>query len=172
MYAIQQEMPMPLFPLILAAAQAAATPPALPEGPALTEAIRARDAALFTLVFEACEPERLRAMVTPDFEMYHDRDGVVATTGEAFVGAYATSCAARGAPDAWRSRRELVAETLSVHPVPGFGAIEDGEHVFYERRGNGPERLVGRARFTQLWRLTPDGWRLARVFSYGHRAAE
>ena len=41
----------------------------------------------------------------------------------------------------------------------------------YERRGDGPERLVGRARFTQLWRLSVDGWRLARVFSYAHAAA-
>ena len=163
---------MPLFSLILAAAQAAATPPALPQGPALTEAIRARDGALFALVFEACAPDRLRAMVTPDFEMYHDRDGVVATTADAFVSDYARSCTERQAPNAWRSRRELVASTLNVHPVPGFGAIEDGEHVFYERRGDGPERLVGRARFTQLWKLTPDGWRLARVFSYGHRPAE
>jgi len=163
---------MPLFSLILAAAQAAATPPALPQGPALTEAIRARDGALFALVFEACAPDRLRAMVTPDFEMYHDRDGVVATTADAFVSDYARSCTERQAPNAWRSRRELVASTLNVHPVPGFGAIEDGEHVFYERRGDGPERLVGRARFTQLWRLTPDGWRLARVFSYAHRAVD
>jgi len=160
------------FALLLAAAQAAATPLPLPEGAALTEAIRARDAALFALVFDACEPERLRTMVTPDFEMYHDRGGVVATTGEAFVSDYARSCRERQAPDAWRSRRELVASTLNVHPVPGFGAIEDGEHLFYERRGNGPERLVGRARFTQLWKLTPDGWRLARVFSYGHRAVD
>ena len=158
--------------LLLAAAQVAAPAPALPQGAALTEAIRARDATLFALVFDACDPDGLRAMVTPDFEMYHDRDGVVATSADAFVRDYAGSCAARRAPDAWRSRRELVASTLSVHPVPGFGAIEDGEHVFYERRGNGPERLVGRARFTQLWRLTADGWRLARVFSYGHRAVE
>lgn len=158
--------------LLAAAAQAAPAPRVLPEGAALTEAIRARDAALFALVFEACEPERLRTMVTPDFEMYHDRDGVVATNADMFVRDYATSCAAARAPNAWRSRRELVAASLNVHPVPGYGAIEDGEHVFYERQGDGPEHLAGRARFTQLWRLTPDGWRLARVFSYGHRAAE
>lgn len=156
---------------LLAAAQAA-PPLSLPEGAALTEAIRARDAALFALIFEGCDPDRLRTMVTADFEMYHDRDGVVATSAEAFVRDYAGSCAARRAPDAWRSRRALVAETLNVHPVPGYGAIEDGEHVFHERRGDGPERLVGRARFTQLWRLTADGWRLARVFSYGHRAVD
>jgi hypothetical protein len=155
---------------LLLAAQAPAPAIALPEGPALTEAIRARDAELFALVFDGCDPARMRTLVTDDFEFYHDRDGVVARNAADFVADYARSCAGRRAPDAWRSRRELVAPSLNVHPVPGYGAIEDGEHLFYERQGEGPEHLVGRARFTQLWKLTPDGWRLARVFSYGHRA--
>ena len=161
--------------MLIALALAAAAPAdevRLPEGEALTEAVRARDAEFFALAFEGCDPERLQTMLTPDFEMYHDRDGVVAGNAAAFVDEYRQSCTARQAPDAWRSRRELVAASLNVHPVPGYGAIEDGDHLFYERRGDGPERLAGRARFTQLWRLSPDGWRLARVFSYGHRAAE
>jgi hypothetical protein len=157
--------------VLLAMSLAAAEAPALPEGPALTEAIRARDAELFQLMFEGCDPARLATLITPDVEMYHDRDGVVARSADAFVEGYRRWCTERQQPNAWRSRRALVAETLNVHPVPGYGAIEDGEHVFYERQGDGPERLVGRARFTQLWALTPDGWRLARVFSYGHRAA-
>jgi hypothetical protein len=156
--------------LAFALALAAADPPALPEGAALTEAVRARDAELFAVLFERCEPERMRALVTADIEFYHDRDGVV-RSADAFVADYARFCHARQAPDAWRSRRELVAASLNVHPVPGYGAIEDGEHLFYERRGDGPEHLVGRARFTQLWALTPDGWRLARVLSYAHAAA-
>ncbi len=145
---------------------------AIPDGPALTGIIRARDAEFFALAFDGCDPERLRTMLTPDFEMYHDRGGFVAQDAEAFVRDYAQSCTALQAPDAWRSRRELVAASLNVHPVPGYGAIEDGEHLFYERQGDGPERLVGRARFTQLWRLTDDGWRLARVFSYAHAPAD
>ncbi len=157
--------------ILLAMSLAAVDPVALPEGPALTEAIRARDAELFQLIFEGCDPARLETMITPDVEMYHDRDGVVARSADAFVEDYRKWCTERQAPNAWRSRRALVGETLNVHPVPGYGAIEDGEHVFYERQGDGPERLVGRARFTQLWALTPDGWRLARVMSYGHRAA-
>ena len=156
--------------MLLMLALALADPVALPQGPALTEAIRTRDAQLFELAFLGCDPERLRAMLTPDFEMYHDRDGVVARNADAFVADYARTCHERQAPNAWRSRRALVDSSLNVHPVPGYGAIEDGVHVFYERRGDGPERLVGRARFTQLWSLTPDGWRLSRVFSYGHEA--
>lgn len=144
----------------------------LPEGVELTDAIRDRDAALFRIVFDGCEPDQLRTMVSDDFEMYHDRGGVVATSADAFVADYRASCTARLQPDAWRSRRELVAESLQVHPVPGFGAIEQGDHLFYERRGDGPERLVGRAHFVQLWQLTDDGWKLARVFSYAHAAAQ
>lgn len=160
-----------LTALALAFAAPAASAVALPEGPALIEAVRARDAEFFDLAFLRCDPARLRTMLTPDFEFYHDRDGVVARDAEAFVADYDRSCHERQRPDAWRSRRELVAPSLSVHPVPGFGAIEDGEHLFYERQGDGPEQLVGRARFTQLWALTPEGWRLARVFSYAHAAA-
>jgi hypothetical protein len=157
--------------LAFIAVPSAAAAVALPEGAALTEAVRARDAEFFELAFLGCDPARLRAMLTRDFEFYHDRDGVVARSAEPFVADYDRSCHERQRPDAWRSRRELVAASLSVHPVPGFGAIEDGEHLFYERQGDGPEQLVGRARFTQLWALTPDGWRLARVFSYAHAAA-
>ena len=156
--------------MFLILALATAEPAILPQGAALTEAVRARDAEFFDLAFLGCDPERLGTMLTPDFEMYHDRDGVVARSAASFIADYARSCREKQAPNAWRSRRELVAGSLNVHPVPGYGAIEDGVHVFYERRGDGPERRVGRARFTQIWALTPDGWRLARVLSYAHEA--
>jgi hypothetical protein len=51
----------------LAMSLAVADPPALPEGPALTEAVRARDAEFFALAFLGCDPERLRTMLTADF---------------------------------------------------------------------------------------------------------
>jgi hypothetical protein len=143
----------------------------IPAGPELTARIAARDAAFFELFFTGCDPAKARSFVTDDIEFYHDKGGVVTRSGDAFIADYAKDCAAKKKPDAWRSRRELVAGTLKVWPVPGFGAIEQGEHVFYERQGDGPEKLVGRALFTQLWQLTPDGWRLSRIFSYDHSPA-
>ncbi|NYT41414.1 nuclear transport factor 2 family protein [Sphingomonas sp. R-74633] len=145
--------------------------PASPD-PALLAEVKAADAALFETFFERCDPARMASLVTPDFEMYHDRDGVVATSGEAFVAQYAKGCEAKKAPDAWRSRRALLPGTLHVDPVPGFGAIEEGDHVFYERKGDGPEKLVGKAHFVQLWKKAPDGWRVSRILSYAHQAVE
>ncbi len=57
---------------------------------------------------------------------------------------------------------------MAVYPIENYGAVETGEHVFYERRGDGPETRVGRARFTQMWKREGETWKLARVFSYDH----
>jgi hypothetical protein len=140
--------------------------------PALTEQIAARDADFFETFFTRCEPERLRTMVTADFEMYHDKAGFNFKAAEPFIAEYARQCAERRKPDTWRSRRELVRSTLHVDPVPGYGAIQEGRHLFYERRGDGPEKLAGRARFVHLWKLDGGQWRLAKVLSYAHEKAE
>ena len=143
---------------------------AAPE-PDLTAQIATADARLFHIFFEECDPAALAGMITDDIEFYHDKDGFVFDNSAAMIAGYTSQCEARKAPDAWRSRRELVAGSMHVEPVPGFGAIEEGDHVFYERQGDGPEKLVGRAHFVQVWKKAPDGWRLARVLSYSHRAA-
>ena len=158
-----------LSPLVLALAGAA--PVTVPPEPAMTEAIVARDAEFFELFFQGCDPARLRTMLADDVEMYHDKGGLVFTSADTMVAGYAKSCAERQKPDAWRSRRELVRASLHVDPVPGYGAIEAGEHLFYERQGNGPEKLAGRARFAQVWKLDGGQWKLARVLGFAHAAA-
>jgi hypothetical protein len=163
---------------LIALALLQAAPPAdvtVPDQPALTAQIAARDAALFELMFTGpCDGEKMRSFVTKDIEFYHDKGGFNTRSDEDFVAIFAKNCTDRQDPKAWRSRRELVKGSLQVDPVPGYGAIEVGEHLFYEKEGvDGTEKLAGRARFAQLWVLGKDGqWRLSRVFSYGHRPAE
>lgn len=164
-------------PILLFAAAAAAQPaPAavtLPDQPALTQQIAARDAELFELLFTGpCDPARFRALLADDIEFYHDKSGVI-RSADSFVAGYEQNCAERQDPGAWRSRRVLVPGSLRVDPIPGWGAVEAGEHLFYEREGvNGTEQLAGRARFAQVWALASDGtWRLSRVFSFAHEAA-
>jgi len=155
-----------MSPLLILLAAAAA--PVVPPQPQLTEQIAQADSALFTLYFAGCDAARMRAMVTSDVEFYHDKGGMIAHDADGLVADYMKECEAKKAPDAWRSRRELVRSSLAVDPVPGHGAIETGEHLFYERKGEGPEKLVGRARFAIVWRLDPDGWKMSRALSYSH----
>jgi hypothetical protein len=139
---------------------------ASPEG--LRDEIRAADTELFQLMFETRDPAAMAKLIAPDFEMYHDRGGFVAKSGADFLAFYAKDCASWAKPGAVRAKRVLVPETMGVYPVPGYGAIEDGYHDFYGHIGAGSEWKVGRGRFTQLWRKTPDGWQVARAFSYDH----
>ena len=158
-----------MLTLALLAALALA-PVEVPRPPVLAQAIAARDAALFDVMFVQCDPAALEGLVTDDMEFYHDKGGMMGH--DAFIADYAKNCAAKRAPDAWRSRRELVAATLKVYAIPGFGAVEEGTHLFHERKGEGPERLAGKARFSILWKLDADGqWRMARTFSIDHAAA-
>lgn len=158
--------------LALALAALLQTPPVqVPQGATLTEAVSAADSAFFELFFEGCDPAKLATMVTDDFEFFDDRGGRVATDGAGFVAQYATRCEARRAPGGWRTRRELVRETLGIYPINNYGAVETGEHLFYESHADGPEALAGRARFSQMWKLEDGRWKLARVFSYDHGPA-
>jgi hypothetical protein len=155
--------------LFLSAAQAPAVQ--IPEQPALSRVIAARDAELFNLAFEGCDAAKLRTMVADDLEFYHDKGGLTYRSGDEMAADYAKKCAERAKAGAYRSRRELVPSTMHVDPVPGHGAMQTGEHLFYERQGDGPEKLVGRARFAHVWRLEGGAWKIARVLSYAHGPA-
>jgi ketosteroid isomerase-like protein len=157
--------------LLIAAVQSAAATVQIPAQPELTRAIAARDAELFALAFEGCDAKRLRAMLTDDLEFYHDKGGLTYRSGDEMADDYAKRCEERKKDNAYRSRRELVPSSLHVDPVPGHGAIETGEHLFYERQGRGPEKLVGRARFAHVWRLEGGTWKISRVLSFNHGPA-
>ncbi|HZC37540.1 MAG TPA: DUF4440 domain-containing protein [Sphingomicrobium sp.] len=165
-----------LFPLIaVATAQAASPAPVtIPPQPQLTQQIARADADLFNLFFEGpCDVPRFRAMITDDIEFYHDKGGFNVRKPEDFVGQFEERCKKLAEPTSWRQRRELVQGSLHVDPIPGWGAMEIGDHVFYERQGaTGAWKLVGKASFSMVWVLGADGkWRVSRVLSYAHAPA-
>jgi hypothetical protein len=167
---------MPFLLPLLAAAQAAAALPSvtIPPQPELTRQIEKADAEIFRLFFEGpCDTARFRSMITDDVEFYHDKGGFNVRKPEDFVGQFEERCKSLADPTSWRTRRVLVHSSLHVDPIPGWGAMEIGDHLFYERRGaGGEEKLVGKARFAMVWVLGADGkWRVSRVLSYAHEAA-
>jgi hypothetical protein len=57
----------------------------IPEGAGLTSAIVARDKEVFGLLFDGCDQVAMAVCIAPDFEMYHDRGGVVARSRADFI---------------------------------------------------------------------------------------
>ena len=159
---------MMLAAILAAAVQAAPADVTLPEGEALDRAVAARSAEYFTLVFQGCDPGRLRDLLAPDFEFYHDRNGFTGSA-EPIIARYATRCARRR-DQPLRHRRELVAGRQHIDPVPGHGAVEVGDHVFLFRPDDGEWRVGGSGRYLHVWRLVEGSWRLSRAISYDHQS--
>lgn len=138
----------------------------------LTGEVAAADAALFSAFFDRCDTAALATMISDDFEMFHDKGGRIASTAKEFMDSIEKTCARQKTGEDYRARRELVASTLKVYPLNNYGAVETGEHRFYQLLPGKPEKLVEISLFTHVWKKTDSGWKLARVVSYDHRLTD
>lgn len=53
-----------------------------------------------------------------------------------------------------------------------YGAIQVGEHRFYQLLPGKPEKLVEIALFTHVWKKDAKGWRVSRVLSFDHKLTD
>lgn len=109
--------------------------------------------------FNDRDVERFLAFFSADLEFFHDETGL---TGFADLVESSKRLLNLESP----LRRTLVAGSLEVHPVPGYGAIQIGRHEFCHRENGADD--CGVFGFMHLWKHTEDGWRITRVLSYGH----
>ena len=128
---------------------------------ALSVTVTNLDGALFD-AYNSCDLAKLGAMVAEDLEFYHDQGGLM--RGRApFVEAIKTYVCGK-------TRREIVAETVEVHPLKGYGAVQTGVHKFCSTDTAGACKTPGApAKFVHLWQEKDGSWTLARVISYDHR---
>ena len=134
----------------------------------LVDAVIAADTALFTAVFDTCDVDALAGMVTDDLEFFHDKHGRTASSGAEFIASIRAKCEGQRDGSNFLSRRELVHAGLETWPLPGYGAMQVGEHRFHALEQGQPDRLVETGRFTHVWKNEDGRWRLARVLSYDH----
>jgi ketosteroid isomerase-like protein len=109
--------------------------------------------------FNAHDLNALMSLFSGDVEFYHDASGLQSYTQvrDAFGGLFAKNDGIR---------RDVVAGTLDIHPIRGYGAIEVGAHQFCHAEGG--RRDCGTFTFLHVWRSDAGRWRITRVISYGH----
>jgi len=117
------------------------------------------DTALFDS-FNRCDAEKFASYFTPQTEFYHDQAGLSIGVESITDALKKNICG--------KVRRELVAGSMEVHPIPGFGALQLGTHTFHHP-GQNPDD-PGIAKFAHLWQNKDGVWKLVRVLSYDHKA--
>ncbi|MBC7924873.1 MAG: nuclear transport factor 2 family protein [Bryobacteraceae bacterium] len=122
-------------------------------------------AALDTEVFEAynnCNLEKFRSFFVDGLEFYHDLGGLTVGGDKVTEQVKNNICG--------KVRRELVAGTLQVYPMQGYGALETGSHRFFPA-AKGSESS-GIAKFIHLWEKKDGVWKITRVISYDHKSQQ
>ncbi|MFP7723621.1 nuclear transport factor 2 family protein [Lysobacter sp. A3-1-A15] len=132
-------------------------------GETLHATVAALDSAAFDAFNRCSDPaqlERHTGYFAEDVEFYHDTGGVTWSRDEMLANTRKYVCG--------NFSRELMPDTLQVHPIKDFGAISQGSHRFCQFASG---KCEGVADFTMIWRHKDGVWQLTRVLSYGHRAA-
>jgi ketosteroid isomerase-like protein len=137
----------------------------------LSKEILAKDSEVFGAVFNTCDVEALRKLVTDDMEFFHDKDGLSETSGAHFVDDIARHCERIKQGVDFRARRELVESSVAVYPLNNYGAVETGVHNFYAVQEGKPDRMTESSQFLHIWKNDNGQWKLARVVSYNHKLA-
>ena len=128
---------------------------------ALRDEILSADRQLFE-AYNTCNIAGFASRLSPKLEFFHDTTGL--TNYDWNVDALKKRCAEKT-----KYHRSLDEQSVQIFPVPGYGAMEIGSHRFYETRPDGSQQLDATPGFANVWEETPDGWKLTRVLSYGHR---
>ena len=128
----------------------------------LDKTVTALDAALFD-AYNRCDLEKFSSFFVEDVEFYHDQGGVTLGRQNLTDSVKKNICG--------KVTRELVAGTLEVHYMKGYGAVEMGVHRFHHP-GHEDTEPVGEGKFIHLWQYKDGAWKIKRVISYDHHAAK
>lgn len=108
--------------------------------------------------FEAynnCDMETQAALLSDELEFYHDQGGLSQSKGEILSSIKTNICG--------KVTRELIPESVEIHAIKGFGAVEIGLHKFYNREE--PDAVSKPSRFITLWKNEGEHWKMHRIVS-------
>lgn len=105
--------------------------------------------------YNECDMKEQAVLYDENIEFYHDTGGLQ-TDKEALLQSIQDNICGK-------VTRELVANSIEVHPIPGFGAVELGKHRFFNNQE--PDAESRASRFIIIWKQNENNWKISRVIS-------
>jgi hypothetical protein len=116
------------------------------------------DSILFN-AFNKRDTSLFKEFFAKDLEFYHDKTGL---TGFDHTISFMRNTAQPGND----LRRELVKGSSEIFSVPGYGAMQIGQHRFCHTE-NGKQDC-GIFKFVHIWQYKNGQWKISRIVSYDH----
>ena len=134
----------------------------------LYRVLKIQDSTFFEHGFNQCDLDYLNNHVTDDLTFYHDKSGIQ-DRDAFFENTEKYICANTNL----KPIRKVDASSLEVFPLHNngnmYGAIQKGIHHFYLREKGKEDVWTNTAKFTHVWILDNEGWKISEVLSYDHQ---
>lgn len=104
--------------------------------------------------YNTCDIPTVDKLISDDVEFYHDLGGLSTSKNQIIDGLKNNICG--------KVTRVLKEGSIEVYPIKDYGAVQMGQHGFYNRT---EKNEIKYAKFVHIWRLDGGVWQLARVVS-------
>ena len=109
----------------------------------------------FFSAYNNCDIAKQREFYADSIEFYHDKSGLSTSKKELLENTQKYICG--------KVTRELVKGSIEVSPIPGYGAVELGSHMFHNNQEK--DAVSKPSRFVIIWRNQNGKWTITRVIS-------
>jgi hypothetical protein len=125
-----------------------------PDSQELHDAIVRMDSIFFT-AYNTCRMDVQASIYSDSLEFYHDKGGLSNSRKDVLDGTQKYVCG--------KVTRQLIPGSIEVYPIQGYGAIELGQHKFFNNQEpDAPQHI---SRFMIFWKKAGNDWKIAKVIS-------
>lgn len=125
-----------------------------PDSQELHDAIARMDSIFFE-AYNTCKMDVQAAIYSDSIEFYHDKGGLSTSKKDVLDGTRKYICG--------KVTRQLIPGSIEVYPIKDFGAIELGQHKFFNNQEpDAPQHI---SRFMMFWKKTGNDWKIVKVVS-------
>ena len=121
----------------------------------LDEIIVKLDSTFFD-AYNNCNIAKQEEFYSDSIEFYHDKGGLMTSKKQLIEDTKKYICG--------KVKRELVKGSIEVSPVPGYGAVELGSHMFHNNQEK--DHIAVPSKFIIIWRNKDGKWTITRVISF------
>ncbi|HUS00687.1 MAG TPA: nuclear transport factor 2 family protein [Chitinophagaceae bacterium] len=106
--------------------------------------------------YNTCKLDRFERYFSDSIEFYHDKGGLSNSKKQLIESLRNNICG--------KVTRELIPGSIEVYPIPGYGAVQIGNHRFHNNQEPpGTPSRVGK--FVHTWQYKNGEWKISRVIS-------
>lgn len=115
----------------------------------------ARLDSIFFQAYNTCDMAKQAMMYADSIEFFHDRNGLETDKKKILASTEKYICG--------KITRELIKGSIEVSPLPGYGAVELGQHQFHNNQEK--DHVPHPSKFVIIWKNTNDKWTITKVIS-------